>query len=211
MELFQPAVCADHLRQLIAMHLEQTSSIAPVEYVEVTVTRPVRVAQRQRSLWGDGAALAGTSLAALIDRLAARLGAAHVVRPRRQAEYQPESAWRSVPLVGPAPGAAARTEPRRVLAEPGASGFERPLELLSPPEPLEAIAVAGAGPPGAIQTPHRRRTVRRTWGPERIETGWWRGPLVRRDYWRIEIDSGQWWWVFRDLDDGRWYLHGVFE
>lgn len=38
----------------------------------------------------------------------------------------------------------------------------------------------------------------RIWGPERIETGWWKGPSVRRDYYRIETDRSQWWWVFRD-------------
>lgn len=38
----------------------------------------------------------------------------------------------------------------------------------------------------------------RVWGPERIETGWWKGPSIRRDYYRIETDRSQWWWIFRD-------------
>ena len=29
------------------------------------------------------------------------------------------------------------------------------------------------------------------WGPERIETLWWRGPSVRRDYYRIAVESGE--------------------
>ena len=56
------------------------------------------------------------------------------------------------------------------------------------------------------QRPHR---VTRYWGPERIETGWWRGRSVRRDYYRVETDRGHWFWIFRQLDDGQWFLHGL--
>jgi hypothetical protein len=48
------------------------------------------------------------------------------------------------------------------------------------------------------------------WGPERIETGWWRGPMTRRDYWRVETGSHQQFWIFRDLKNGDWFLHGAF-
>ena len=47
-------------------------------------------------------------------------------------------------------------------------------------------------------------------GPERIETGWWRGLTVCRDYWRIETETHQQFWVFRDLRNGHWFLHGEF-
>ena len=53
--------------------------------------------------------------------------------------------------------------------------------------------------------------LRKLMGPERIETGWWRQGLVRRDYYRIETDTGCRLWLFRDLTDGSWYLHGSFE
>jgi len=47
-------------------------------------------------------------------------------------------------------------------------------------------------------------------GPERIETAWWRGPTVRRDYYVVETESGARFWVFRRLRDGGWFLHGMF-
>jgi protein ImuB len=50
----------------------------------------------------------------------------------------------------------------------------------------------------------------RHWGPERIETLWWRGPSVRRDYYRVATESGAHLWLFRRLTDNRWFLHGVF-
>ncbi len=49
-----------------------------------------------------------------------------------------------------------------------------------------------------------------SWGPERIETGWWRGRTVCRDYWRVETESGQQFWVFRSLRTGQWWLQGEF-
>jgi protein ImuB len=52
--------------------------------------------------------------------------------------------------------------------------------------------------------------VARAWGPERIETGWWRKWPVRRDYYRVETTAGQRFWLFRRLQDGKWFLHGAF-
>ena len=48
-----------------------------------------------------------------------------------------------------------------------------------------------------IQLAGKIYSIIRSWGPERIETGWWRGPCVRRDYYRVELDDGQWWWIFQ--------------
>ena len=62
----------------------------------------------------------------------------------------------------------------------------------------------------------QQRIVRRV-GPERIETGWWRGghhvPMVgvARDYYRIETTTGRCYWVFRRLPAGPWFLHGMFD
>ncbi len=55
-----------------------------------------------------------------------------------------------------------------------------------------------------------QRIVRRI-GPERIETGWWRGHIVARDYYRVETAAGCWFWIFRRLPDGPWFLHGMFD
>ena len=48
-------------------------------------------------------------------------------------------------------------------------------------------------------------------GPERVESGWWEGGDVRRDYYVIETRQGQRAWAFRIADDtGPWMLHGWF-
>jgi protein ImuB len=48
-------------------------------------------------------------------------------------------------------------------------------------------------------------------GPERIESGWWDGLEVRRDYYVAANARGETYWIFREhRGDQGWYLHGVF-
>lgn len=48
-------------------------------------------------------------------------------------------------------------------------------------------------------------------GPERIESGWWDGGDLRRDYYRVQTRSGQHAWVYREVGrEGPWLLHGWF-
>jgi protein ImuB len=75
---------------------------------------------------------------------------------------------------------------------------------------LAVVALAPDGPPVQILLNKGTYRIVRHWGPERIETGWWRGRSLRRDYYRLETRSGHWLWVFRQLTDGKWFLHGMF-
>jgi protein ImuB len=47
-------------------------------------------------------------------------------------------------------------------------------------------------------------------GPERIESGWWDGKGVARDYYVAHQREGARLWVFQDRHSQCWYLHGVF-
>ena len=47
-------------------------------------------------------------------------------------------------------------------------------------------------------------------GPERIESGWWDGGDVARDYYVAEDKNGAQLWVYCDRTSGEWYVHGVF-
>lgn len=99
----------------------------------------------------------------------------------------------------------------------------RPIELL--PEPIAITPVGdhesgpGRGFPDRFRIRGRIEAVRQHWGPERIETRWWSGPLIRRDYFRIELEDGTRLWIYYHLGDGtpaeveiekRWFLHGRF-
>jgi protein ImuB len=73
----------------------------------------------------------------------------------------------------------------------------RPVWLLDTPLPLPE--------PGILEQ-----------GPERIESGWWDGKGVARDYYVARQGRGARQahgaklWVFQERRSKRWYLHGVF-
>ncbi|MCB1862339.1 MAG: hypothetical protein KDI47_11525, partial [Gammaproteobacteria bacterium] len=81
------------------------------------------------------------------------------------------------------------------------SGLQRPLWLLPEPEPL----VAKEGWPwwrGRLQLEPER---------ERIESGWWDGDTVLRDYFVARAPGGERLWIYRELHGRqRWFLHGFF-
>lgn len=74
-------------------------------------------------------------------------------------------------------------------------------------------------PPGLLRPgwllrkpiPLREAAPRILAGPERLESGWWDGGDVRRDYYLIETHSGQQAWVYRPIgESGPLLLHGWF-
>ena len=101
--------------------------------------------------------------------------------------------------------------------DPSAPGpMLRPLRLFDPPRPIDVVGIALDGialdgPPAKFFDRNQAYRVARYFGPERIETGWWRGPSVRRDYYRVETTAGNRLWLFRQLQDQQWFLHGEFD
>ena len=86
----------------------------------------------------------------------------------------------------------------------------RPAVLKARPVPVAVLSVFPGGQPKRVRWGRRDLVITRSWGPERVETGWWRGADVRRDYYAAETAAGERFWVFRDLASGEWFLHGVF-
>jgi protein ImuB len=117
----------------------------------------------------------------LLERLRARLGHDAVHSVRPWPEHRPERAWRTAE-----PGTAYKPCPDKQPL--------RPIWLLSEPRPIASL-----------------RALILLSGPERIESGWWDGADVRRDYYIARAPRTGRWWIFQRLDPpGGWYLHGYF-
>jgi protein ImuB len=82
---------------------------------------------------------------------------------------------------------------------------------LQRPAAISAISIMPDGPPLSFRLGNREHRIVWIWGPERIETGWWRGRPIARDYYRVETATGHRFWLFRSLEERRWFLHGTFE
>jgi len=103
-------------------------------------------------------------------------------------------------------------ERERVRTSPSAFRIcsARPPSLLSQPIKVAVLSVFPGGPPLRFEWQEELYIVERYWGPERIETGWWRGDDIRRDYYLVETTAGERFWLFRTLPEEQWFLHGVF-
>jgi protein ImuB len=204
--LFQPSASPQHLRALLQMPLARARITGLVTKVHIAVTASAPLVDRQKRLFADDRPGHGSRpLAGLIDRLTGRLGRQAVVRVRSVPDHQPERACRYEPFVGSTP------HRRQTRATDRAFGrLQRPLYLFPRPVPLEVVAVAPEGPPVRFRWTGEPHDVARHWGPERIETAWWRKGPVRRDYYRVETGQGRRYWLFRRLEDGKWFLHGEF-
>ncbi|MCH2129654.1 MAG: DNA polymerase Y family protein [Pirellulaceae bacterium] len=236
--LFQPTCRALHLAELIQFQLERATFPAQIASVSVqaTVTAPLEV--RQRELFADSDSQSQNQLAVLTNRLTSRLGNQCVVRAVLRGEAQPERTVRYLPPRSSSKRQAttrtARRQSRRSplpnktnssatnhqsdrQLTPDGSGHAplmataRPLQLLPRPVKLNLLAVAPEGSPIQFVYQKEKHHVARYWGPERIETGWWRGRSVRRDYYRVETSTGHRFWLYRQRDNGHWFLHGAFE
>jgi protein ImuB len=193
---------SDHLRRLLAQHLEGLDPGFGVEVLSLEAERAESLGDRQLSL---SSAEAAKDAAALVDRLAGRLGEGRVFRVTPRESHWPEAAQKKSP---PLPERRASNEnwaPWRARS--------RPLRLLPNPEPIEALALLPDSAPARFLWRRQQHQVTRAEGPERILPEWWSLPegeqgLSARDYFRVEDAQGRRFWLFRV--EGRWYLHGLF-
>lgn len=118
------------------------------------------------------------------------------LQERLRARLGDGSVYRLQATVDPRPEQAQRIMPIKAAHVPPTT-LPRPTWLLPKPVPL------------------RSHGLRILAGPERIESGWWDGGDLRRDYYVLETAEGQHAWAFcppgeRPGHDGGWMLHGWF-
>lgn len=132
--------------------------------------------------------------------------------------------WRAAPHETHIPEFAVRRLPVDAASAPWpAPCHPRPVRLLTPPQPIIAIAPIPDETPAQFTWNGHVHRVRHATGPERIARDWWAHPHDPtrpeeekiRDYYAVEDTDGARFWLFRTgLHEGvapaRWYLHGFF-
>jgi protein ImuB len=212
LRLAQPVAEVARLTELLGERLSALTLPEPVRSCEIRSGLPVLRVLASNPLWqaGEYGGSGGPEAPELIERLRARLGHEAVYGLQVRTGHRPENAWSmrepaaangSRPVSGPESRPAG---PRSTQAEPVPPpwpAFRRPLWLLQAPQQLEEID----------GVPRRRGALRFFGDVERIETGWWDGGDIGRDYYTVFDIYGIQLWVFRErAEPHRWFLHGVF-
>ncbi len=203
-----------HLARLLDERIETVDPGLGVEAMRLVLPSVEPFAYAQRAPFHELAdlapgATAPADLSELIDRLVNRLGADKVYRLQPVESDVPERSQQAVP-------AQALME----TSAPVVSLWPRPVRLLDPPEPVQAMAMMPDHPPRAFTWRRVRHRIVRADGPERIHGEWWQhaGEVAAvRDYWIVENQHGRRFWLFRqgngvDPATGElsWFLHGLF-
>ena len=187
LEIHLGQACRDETRftLLAREHLSARALPAPAVAITVDAEHWLEAPGVNDTLFPD---LSDTAQArsVLIARLTARLGPDAVRQIDVHADHRPEFCTTTV-----SPGALCHT-----TAQPP----PRPLWLLDPPAHM-----------GTHHTPWGPHKLTRISGPERIETGWWDGSDVARDYYIARDQDGGLLWVFQQLRAPHdWFVHGLF-
>ena len=208
-----PAARPAHLLRLLKERgLERLDLGFGADALMLSADKAEAASSRQADLGHEPARAGEDALAALIDRIEARLGEGTALAPALRDSHIPErsEAWR-------------KASPDGLAVKPDGGGGARPLFLFDPPEPIEALAELPDSAPARFVWRRATRRVLRAEGPERLSPDWWRPPTAprpdrTRDYYRVEDEDGRRYWLYREGLYGRedqdrpptWWLHGVF-
>jgi protein ImuB len=181
--LLAPSRDADYILEMLRERIERVQLAQPVVALELRVDDCLPFEERSDSL------LPGLGVSRdqrLLERLRSRLGERQVLGLCHVPDHRPERAWR--------------------FCTPGATGTVATAAVRQPPwllpEPrLLRMVEDGPDYGGPLQL----RSM-----PRRIESGWWDGFDIARDYFVALSAEGERLWVFRDRRSGQWFLHGLF-
>lgn len=188
--LADPAWHEEHLTRLLKERLGSIQLAAAVIAIRLEAAQVAAMLPPTESLFPDPGGTPA-DYHRLLELLTARLGEQSVLAPAPRADHRPETCNAWVP---------AATVSRPVVTMP--AQVERPFWMLAEPVAL----------PVRDHRPFYRSPLRLVQGPERIESGWWDGDLMVRDYFIAQGDDAAFYWIYRERngDENCWFLQGLF-
>ena len=213
-----PSRDAGHLLWLLREKLNQTELAAPVIGLALVAAGVSEYAAPNDTLFPMPEAT-DASLSQLFERIGARLGEQNVLQLFVEDDHRPERAMAARAYRPGTRRAAASRKPRhparssgeaRPQSAPAQSLLDLPdMPLPSQPRPAwlleKPLKLAMRG-----DRPVYRRPLKTLTRTERIESGWWDGEGVGRDYYVAADDQGRMFWLYRERIGGQWYLQGLF-
>ncbi len=198
-----PSVHETHLFKLFELRLGEIEPDLGIELFILEAKKVEDYTPAQEKLWSNSGSISFTGLSELLDRISLRIGLEAVNRYLPEEHHWPERSFSSTKSLRTQPTATWKVE------------RPRPLYFFPRPESIEVTAPVPDYPPMLFRYKGKLHKIVKADGPERIEQEWWLQEGKHRDYYTVEDEEGQRYWIFRSghYDAERsygWYLHGIF-
>ena len=193
LNFFEPTASARRFALILAEKLDRTTLDGRVERIRVEAAATSPLTENTLNLLPEEIH-PGQGLNPLLERLAARLGPECLSGTTGAADHRPARA-------GILHGLDAKSVTARAPHVPEPACGPRPVWLVEPPRPLQEIA----------GKPHHDGPLTLMAGPERIESGWWDGADMTRDYFIARTVNHALLWIYRERNlPAGWFLQGYF-
>ncbi len=201
-ETSRPSHHVTHLFKLFELKIP---TIEPALGIELFILEGLRIEDhfsQQEKMWEIPKGITDDRLSELIDRIGGRIGSNSIQRYLPAEHYWPELAYKQ---------AASLSETSTATWQPL---LRRPIRILAFPESIEVTAPIPDYPPMLFRHKGKIHQIVAADGPERIEQEWWFKQGLHRDYYNVEDEKGNRYWIFRlghySEDTYQWFLHGFF-
>ena len=157
----------------------------------------------QEKLWSSTSGLESSTVAELLDRISNKIGENPIQRFIPAEHYWPERSFKKAESLNEKMTTTWKTDK------------PRPVQILSRPELIEVTAPVPDYPPMLFRYRNKLHRIKKADGPERIEREWWIEEGLHRDYYVVEDEEGNRYWIFRlghytNDEKPEWFIHGFF-
>lgn len=203
LRLFRPTTCPKELAELAALQIAELHFSHAVKTIRVQIVETTPLEVRQRKLFDDESQQNSHELALLVNRLSSRVGSNRVLRIEKQSSHDPRRSFRYLPATE------FEAKAYRLTTQQTERLRRFPLAFYGDQSQSIQVKTLSDNTPAAILRQGWQKVVH-AWGPERVETGWWRGRGFRRDTYWIELSDGRRLWLNFDRRTRQWRLAGEF-
>lgn len=197
-----PSCNEQHLFKLFEIKIATIEPDLGIELFILEASKVEDVTALQETLWLANGGIQDHKLAELLDKIESKCGNNTIHRFLPAEHYWPERSFKKALSL--------QDNPTTTWSDK-----LRPIILLSEPELIKVTAPVPDYPPMSFRYQDKLHRIKKADGPERIEREWWIEQGMIRDYYCVEDEEGQRYWLFRSGHyEGdqlpAWFIHGFF-
>jgi protein ImuB len=198
-----PSSNCKHIFKLFELKIDSIEPALGIELFTLDAQQVEDALPVQEKIWDNTGDLNDIALAELLDRIEGKIGPNCIHRYMPDEHYWPERSFKEALSLG------------EKLQTTWKVDRPRPIRILSKPERITVIALVPDYPPSMFRYKEKSHKIIKSDGPERIEQEWWIEEGEHRDYYYVEDEDGNRYWLFRlghfNADKSyQWFIHGFF-